>query len=110
MVGSNQQKGKPSLSHPLSLGRSCKCSDCDEKVTEHSYDVHHKKRLSLCAGEDANALENQTVLCKSCHNRHTEAEQLALGSGRAPTIESQAGPRVKHLLDSTPKPQQVVWF
>ena len=33
-----------------------KCSDCDEKVTEHSYDAHHKKRLSLCAGEDANAL------------------------------------------------------
>ena len=86
-----------------------KCSECDEKVTERSYDVHHKKRLSLCAGEDANNMENMTVLCKCCHNRHTEAEQLALGSGPAPTIESQVSPRVKHLLDSTPKPQQIVW-
>ncbi len=86
-----------------------KCSECDEKVTERSYDVHHKKRLSLCAGEDANNMENLTILCKCCHNRHTEAEQLALGSGPAPTIESQVSPRVKHVLDSTPKPQQVQW-
>ena len=86
-----------------------KCSECDEKVTERSYDVHHKKRLSLCAGEDANNVENLTILCKCCHNRHTEAEQLALGSGPAPTIESQVSPRMKHLLDSTPRPQQVVW-
>ena len=29
-----------------------KCWDCDEKVTEYSYDVHHMKRLSLCAGQE----------------------------------------------------------
>ena len=34
---------------------------------------------------------------------------MALGSGPAPTIESQVSPRMKHLLDSTPKPQQVQW-
>ena len=86
-----------------------KCSECDEKVTERNYDVHHKKRLSLCAGEYANDAEHLAILCKCCHNRHTEAEQLALGSDPAPTIESQVSPRVKHLLDSTPKPQQVQW-
>ena len=87
-----------------------KCWDCDEKVTEYSYAVHHMKRLSLCAGqEDANDVENLKILCKCCHNRHTEAEQLALGSGPAPTIESQVSPRVRHLLDGTPKAQQIVW-
>ena len=79
-----------------------KCSECEEKVTERSYDVHHKKRLSLCAGEDANAVENLTILCKCCHNRHTEAEQLALGSGPAPTIESQVSPRVNVCLTAPP--------
>ena len=82
-----------------------KCFECDEKVTERNYDVHHKKRLSLCTGEDtANAMENLAILCKCCHNRHTEAEQLALGNGPAPTIESQVSPRVKLLLDGTQPP------
>ena len=79
-----------------------KCSECDDNDTERNYDVHHKERLNLCAGEGAINIQNMTVLCKSCHNRHTEEEQLALGSGPAPTIESQLSPRMKYLLDSTP--------
>ena len=86
-----------------------KCFECDEKVTERNYDVHHKKRLSLCTGEEGNAIENLAIVCKCCHNRHTEEEQLALGNGPAPTIESQVSPRIKHLLDSTQPPQQIVW-
>ena len=54
-------------------------------------------------------MENLAILCKCCHNRHTEVEQLALGNGPAPTIESQVSPRVKLLLDGTQPPQQIVW-
>ena len=57
-----------------------KCAECDDKVTDRSYDVHHKKRLSLCAGEKgANSLDNLAVLCKSCHSRHTVPLRFGLG-------------------------------
>ena len=53
------------------------CWECDEKVTEQSYDMHHKKRLSLSAGEDTSDPSNLATLCKWCDTRHTEAKQLA---------------------------------
>ena len=86
-----------------------KCWECGEKVTAQSYDVHHKKRLSLSAGEDANSPTNLAILCRCCHARHTEAEQLALGDKRSLTIEFQVSTRMKHLLDSTSPPPQIVW-
>ena len=71
--------------------------------------MQHKKRLSLSAGEDANSPTNLAILCRCCHARHTEAEQLALGDNRSLTIESQVSTRMKHLLDSTSPPPQIVW-
>ena len=71
--------------------------------------MHHIKRLSLSAGEDANNPSNLAILCRCCHARHTEEEQLALGDTRPLTIESQVSNRVKHLLDSTNPPPQIVW-
>ena len=85
------------------------CWECQEKVTEQSYDVHRIQRLSLSAGEDANNPSNLAILCRCCRARHTEEEQLALGDTRPLTIESQVSNRVKHLLDSTNPPPQIVW-
>ena len=86
-----------------------KCWECEEKVTEQNYDAHHKKRLSLSAGEDVNNPNNLAILCRCCHARHTEAEQLALGDARPLTIESQVSCRVKYLMDSTSPPPHIVW-
>ena len=49
-----------------------KCWECQEKVTEQSYDAYHIKRLSLSAGEDANNPINLAILCRCCHARNTE--------------------------------------
>lgn len=59
--------------------------------------------------KDTTLAVDLTILRTCCHGRYTEAEQLSLGSGLVPTIESQVSPRVKLLLNRTPQPPQVVW-
>lgn len=78
-----------------------KCMHCGDALKR--FDIDHKK--ALCQG-GSNDLDNLQALCRPCHSRKTEEEQVLAVSQ---TLVSELSPSMLEQFHKCPKPAEISW-